>query len=93
MLTRNKQNKQNDRNDKNSSNNNNIQMVMNDKIMNLRMISGTIDGVIYVNMANVKIVRSSDEQGHYCIYLDSDVIPFSEKKKRDEAIRELTGDI
>ena len=29
------------------------------------MISGTIDGVVYVNMANVKIVRSSDEQGNY----------------------------
>jgi hypothetical protein len=59
--------------------------------MNFRMISGTIDGVIYVNVANVKIVKSGEEQGFYCIYLDGDVIPFSEKKKRDEAIRELTG--
>lgn len=57
------------------------------------MISGTIDGVVYVNMANVKIMKIGVEQGFYCIYLDSDVIPFSEKKKRDEAIRELTGDI
>ena len=59
--------------------------------MNWKIVSGTIDGVIYVNMSNVKILKTGEEQGCYCIYLDSEVIPFRLKDERDKMIAELTG--
>jgi hypothetical protein len=59
--------------------------------MNFRMISGTIDGIMYINMANVKIIKVGEEQGCYCIYLDGEAIPFTEKNKRDETLMDITG--
>ena len=57
------------------------------------MIDGTIDsdGIMFVNIANVKTIHKGVEQNHYCIYLDREAIPFYDKEKRNKALDKLMG--
>tara|TARA_R110000796_G_scaffold113826_1_gene225583 strand:- start:15 stop:200 length:186 start_codon:yes stop_codon:yes gene_type:complete len=59
--------------------------------MNWKIINGSIDGIIYLNMENVRLIRSGEEDGFYCIYLDTDTLLFRSEDLRNECIRELTG--
>jgi len=55
------------------------------------MIDGTIDGKMFINIANVKTIHIGEEQNHCCIYLDREAIPFYDKEKRDKALKNILG--